>query len=378
MKMTVNGEAHDLEVEPRTTLLDALRDHLGLTGTKKGCDHGQCGACTVLVNGRRINACLALAVMHDGDEITTVEGLDDGDARRPCSGPSSTHDGFQCGYCTPGPALLRHRRCWARCAEGWPSHVSEDLEGRSQLTREELSERMSGNLCRCSCYPGINAAIRETPRRGRRMRPFDYVRADDAAGAAEAATRRRRLHRRRHQPAGPDEAGGDGARKAGRHLAPRPRRDRGRTTAACASARRSPTATSPPTRASAAIGRCCPARCSPAPAGQLRNKATTGGNLLQRTRCPYFYDTDTPCNKREPRHRAARRWRGEPQPRDPRHLGPLHRAASQRHGGGAARAGRRGRGAGAGRRARGSPRWTTSTACPATRRISRRCSSPAT
>ncbi len=157
--ITVNGQRHALDLDPRVTLLDALRDHLGLTGSKKGCDHGQCGACTVLVEGRRINACLSLAVMHDGEAVTTVEGLAEG-------GPSALqqafvdHDGMQCGYCTPGQicsatAMLDELRA------GWPSHVSADLEGEMALTHDELSERMSGNLCRCSCYPGINAAITE-------------------------------------------------------------------------------------------------------------------------------------------------------------------------------------------------------------------------
>jgi len=157
--LTVNGRPRTLDLDPRVTLLDALRDHLHLTGSKKGCDHGQCGACTVLVDGRRINACLSLAVAHDGDEITTVEGLSE-DGKSPLQTAFVRNDGMQCGYCTPGQicsatAVLRE------VAAGWPSHVSATLDGPVTLTRDELAERMSGNICRCSCYPGINAAILE-------------------------------------------------------------------------------------------------------------------------------------------------------------------------------------------------------------------------
>ncbi|WP_088624555.1 2Fe-2S iron-sulfur cluster-binding protein [Oceanicola sp. 22II-s10i] len=168
---TVNGSPFSLDIDPRVTLLDALRDHLNLTGSKKGCDHGRCGACTVLVDGRRINACLSLAVMHDGDEITTVEGLCK-DGRSPLQSAFVRHDGMQCGYCTPGQ-LCSATAVFREIADGWPSHVSETLDGPYALTREELAERMSGNICRCSCYPGINAAILEI--------------AEEDAGHAEAA-----------------------------------------------------------------------------------------------------------------------------------------------------------------------------------------------
>ena len=149
-----------LDADPRTTLLDALRHHLDLTGTKKGCDHGQCGACTVIVNGRRINACLTLACMHDGDDITTVEGLGTPDDLSPLQAAFVKHDGFQCGYCTAGQicsatAMLDEVRA------GWPSHVSDDLDAEVTLSDAEIAERMSGNLCRCSAYPGIVKAIRE-------------------------------------------------------------------------------------------------------------------------------------------------------------------------------------------------------------------------
>ena len=157
--LTINGADHTLDLDPRVTLLDALRDHLGLTGSRKGCDQGQCGACTVLVNGRRINSCLSLAVMHEGDAITTVEGLSDG-ALSPLQQAFIEHDGFQCGYCTPGQ-ICSATAMLDELAAGWPSHVSPSLEGPIDLTEAELAERMSGNLCRCSCYPGINAAIRD-------------------------------------------------------------------------------------------------------------------------------------------------------------------------------------------------------------------------
>jgi xanthine dehydrogenase YagT iron-sulfur-binding subunit len=158
--LKVNGRAHDLTPDPRTTLLDALREQLGLTGSKKGCDHGQCGACTVLVDGRRVNACLSLAVMHDGEDITTIEGLGSAGSLHPMQAAFVKHDGLQCGYCTPGQVcsavgMLREVR------SGMPSHVTADLEQPIQLTREEIRERMSGNLCRCSCYPNIVDAIVE-------------------------------------------------------------------------------------------------------------------------------------------------------------------------------------------------------------------------
>jgi xanthine dehydrogenase YagT iron-sulfur-binding subunit len=158
--LTINGQEHALDADPRTTLLDALRNHIGLTGSKKGCDHGQCGACTVIVNGRRINSCLTLACMHDGDEITTVEGLGQPGNLSPLQSAFVAHDGYQCGYCTPGQicsatAMLQEAK------DGWPSNVSDDLASEQKLTDEEISERMSGNICRCAAYPNIVDAIRE-------------------------------------------------------------------------------------------------------------------------------------------------------------------------------------------------------------------------
>lgn len=159
-KLTINDTEYDLDHDPRTTLLDVLRNHLGLCGTKKGCDHGQCGACTILVNGKRINSCLTLACMHDGDEITTIEGLGTPDEMSPLQAAFVEEDGFQCGYCTPGQicsatAMIEEAR------QGWPSHVTDDMEAAPNLTDAEIAERMSGNLCRCSAYPNIVAAIRK-------------------------------------------------------------------------------------------------------------------------------------------------------------------------------------------------------------------------
>ena len=160
MRLTVNGTTHDLTLDTRTTLLDALREHLDLNGSKKGCDHGQCGACTVLVEGRRINSCLTLAAMHDGEAITTIEGLGTEAELHPMQAAFLHHDGFQCGYCTPGQ-ICSSVGMLSEVKAGWPSHVSEDLVGKSDLTDGEIRERMSGNLCRCSAYPNIVAAIRD-------------------------------------------------------------------------------------------------------------------------------------------------------------------------------------------------------------------------
>ncbi|HEX3953230.1 MAG TPA: 2Fe-2S iron-sulfur cluster-binding protein [Stellaceae bacterium] len=160
VRLTVNGAEQNLTLDTRTTLLDMLREHLGLTGSKKGCDHGQCGACTVLVGGRRINSCLSLAAMHDGDKITTIEGLANGEKLHPLQAAFVQHDGFQCGYCTPGQicsaaGMLNEHKA------GWPSVVTDDLAAHPALSDGEIRERMSGNICRCSAYPNIVAAIRD-------------------------------------------------------------------------------------------------------------------------------------------------------------------------------------------------------------------------
>ena len=159
VSLTVNGKQHALELDTRTTLLDALREHLRLTGTKKGCDHGQCGACTVIVNGERINSCLSLAVQHEGDAVTTIEGLGTPDKLHPMQAAFVKHDGYQCGYCTPGQ-ICSAVGMLQEAADGWPSQVMEDVAAVVDLTEAEIRERMSGNICRCSAYPQIVAAIR--------------------------------------------------------------------------------------------------------------------------------------------------------------------------------------------------------------------------
>jgi xanthine dehydrogenase YagT iron-sulfur-binding subunit len=156
----VNGRPCTLTLDPRTTLLDALREHLGLTGAKKGCDQGQCGACTMIVNGQRINSCLTLAVMHAGDEVTSIEGLADDHGLHPMQAAFVRRDALQCGYCTPGQicsavAMLREHEA------GWPSYVTADVASAPVLNHAEIAERMSGNICRCSAYPNIVAAIRD-------------------------------------------------------------------------------------------------------------------------------------------------------------------------------------------------------------------------
>lgn len=160
--LTVNKQRHDLQVDVRTTLLDLLREDLKLTGTKKGCDHGQCGSCTVLVNGKRVNSCLTLAVMQNGHEVTTIEGLAEGAQLHPVQAAFIEHDGFQCGYCTPGQ-ICSVVGMLAEAKAGAPSAVTEKLavEGPIQLTDDEIRERMSGNLCRCGAYVGIVAAVRQ-------------------------------------------------------------------------------------------------------------------------------------------------------------------------------------------------------------------------
>jgi xanthine dehydrogenase YagT iron-sulfur-binding subunit len=159
--LQINGRPHSLTLDPRTTLLDALREHLALTGSKKGCDHGQCGACTVLIEGRRINSCLTLAVMHDGQPVTTVEGLAEGGNLHPLQTAFVEHDGFQCGYCTSGQ-ICSAIGMLAESQSGMPSYVTEDLtKPAADLTEAEIRERMSGNICRCAAYPNIVAAIKQ-------------------------------------------------------------------------------------------------------------------------------------------------------------------------------------------------------------------------
>src|ERR1700757_319578 len=161
ISLHVNGVNRDLSIEPRVSLLDALRDHLHLTGTKKGCDQGACGACTVLVDGERINSCLALAMQYEGRQITTIEGLSDAGRLHPLQQAFIQHDGFQCGYCTPGQ-ICSAVAMVAELRRGDPSYVTADLaEGPKGATRQEIRERMSGNLCRCGAHNGIVEAIEE-------------------------------------------------------------------------------------------------------------------------------------------------------------------------------------------------------------------------
>ncbi len=156
----VNGSQYALELDTRTTLLDALREDLQLTGTKKGCDHGQCGACTVIVDGTRINSCLTLAVMHEGGRITTIEGLGTPDALHPMQAAFIKHDGYQCGYCTPGQ-ICSAVAVLEEIGHGVPSHVTADLVAPPQITAAEMRERMSGNICRCGAYSNIAEAMAE-------------------------------------------------------------------------------------------------------------------------------------------------------------------------------------------------------------------------
>lgn len=167
VSLVINGQTKSLELDPRVTILDLLRERLRLTGTKKGCDHGQCGACTVLINGVRVNSCLTLAVMHDGDQITTIEGLAKGDQLHPMQAAFIQHDGFQCGYCTPGQ-ICSSVAMLAEVKAGAPSFVTPSITSIQpvSLTDDEIRERMSGNLCRCAAYPNIVAAIRSVHAEG--------------------------------------------------------------------------------------------------------------------------------------------------------------------------------------------------------------------
>ncbi|MFO1500648.1 MAG: 2Fe-2S iron-sulfur cluster-binding protein [Verrucomicrobiota bacterium] len=176
LELVVNGEKHQLRLDPRVTLLDLLREHLHLTGTKKGCDHGQCGGCTVLANGRRINSCLSLAVTHAGEAITTVEGLAPTGGLHPVQSAFIEHDGFQCGYCTSGQ-ICSTVALVTELQRGEVSFVTPNLSelGEIKLTDDEIRERLSGNICRCGAYPGIVAAARvvcQNARAGSNSKPI--------------------------------------------------------------------------------------------------------------------------------------------------------------------------------------------------------------
>jgi xanthine dehydrogenase YagT iron-sulfur-binding subunit len=160
VRLTVNGREQALELDTRTSLLDALREHLHLTGTKKGCDHGQCGACTVMVDGVRINSCLTLAVMHEGAEVTTIEGLGTPDRLHAMQAAFVKHDGYQCGYCTPGQ-ICSAVAVLDEIKAGIPSHVTADITAAPEFSVDEVRERMSGNICRCGAYSNIIEAITE-------------------------------------------------------------------------------------------------------------------------------------------------------------------------------------------------------------------------
>jgi xanthine dehydrogenase YagT iron-sulfur-binding subunit len=168
LSVTVNGQARGIAVEPSTTLLEALRDGLGLTGTKKGCDRGECGACTVHVDGRRILSCMTLAAMQDGKHITTIEGLEQGGNLHPLQAAFIERDGFQCGFCTSGQ-IMSGVAMIEEAKAGWPSAATPDLSrpfGVADLSKAEIRERMSGNLCRCACYPNIVQAVADAAGRG--------------------------------------------------------------------------------------------------------------------------------------------------------------------------------------------------------------------
>ncbi|WP_201541189.1 2Fe-2S iron-sulfur cluster-binding protein [Psychrobacter faecalis] len=159
LTLTINQQDYQLDnLDPRTTLLDVCRQHLQITGPKKGCDHGQCGACTMLINGRRVNSCLTLAIMHDGDEITTIEGIGMPESLSDLQQAFKDHDAFQCGYCTPGQ-ICSATALIEEIKQNWPSYVTTDLQNPDGLLIQEIAERMSGNICRCSAYPNIINAI---------------------------------------------------------------------------------------------------------------------------------------------------------------------------------------------------------------------------
>ncbi len=296
----VNGRAQTLDLDTRTTLLDALREHLHLTGTKKGCDHGQCGACTVLVDGRRINACLTLAVMHDGAKVTTIEGLGTPQKLHPMQAAFVKHDGYQCGYCTPGQ-ICSAVAVIDEIDRGIPSYVSADLTAQAGAKRRRVArahERQYLPLWRLLEHRRGD----QRSRRGAHMKAFSYERAGTPEEAAAAVE---------HQPHAKFIAGGTNLLdlmklqiETPTHLVDvnrlgldtiDPTADGGLRVGALV--RNTELAADPRVRRDyAVLSRALLAGAS----GQLRNKATTAGNLLQRTRCPYFYDTAQPCNKRQP------------------------------------------------------------------------------
>jgi len=299
VKLQINGRPHSLALDPRTTLLDALREHLALTGSKKGCDHGQCGACTVLIEGRRINSCLTLAVMHDGQSVTTIEGLAEGDNLHPLQTAFVEHDGFQCGYCTSGQ-ICSAIGMLAESQQGMPSYVTEDLtKPAAELTDAEIRERMSGNICRCAPTPTSWRPLSKARGYQHESLYLPTRRLDGASGRCRRQPRREN-HCRWHQFARPDEIAGRDALEPDRYQPPAARQDRRdfRWGLACRHAGTQQRSRRRPARA-AALRRAEPRRCWLRQCA-VAQQATTGGNLLQRTRCYYFYDITKPCNKRSP------------------------------------------------------------------------------
>ena len=304
--LQIDGHPSSLQIEPRVSLLDALRERLGMTGTKKGCNQGACGACTVLVDGERILSCLALAVQYEGKEITTIEGLGP-ETLHPMQRAFIAHDGFQCGYCTPGQicsaiGMLREFR------NGSPSAVTQDVSAPlADLTDEEIKERMSGNLCRCGAYVGICAAVREAFNSGvSNVNNFSYSRATTVEDA---------VHLFSTLEAPKFLGGGTNLVDLMREDIEHPKALIDVTTLSssgitelpdggisiAAAVKNSAVASHPlirerfPVLAQAILF---------GASGQIRNMATTAGNLMQRTRCYYFYDEASACNKRTPRFRV--------------------------------------------------------------------------
>jgi xanthine dehydrogenase YagT iron-sulfur-binding subunit len=305
--LRVNGAVHRIDIDTRTTLLDVLRERLGLTGTKKGCDHGQCGTCTILLDERRANSCLLLAVAHQDAEIVTIEGLAaDGETLHPLQRAFITHDAFQCGYCTPGQ-LCSAVGMLREAAAGWPSAVTADLApdltvGQVLLTGDEIRERMSGNCAAAAPTPTSCRRLRTSPpgadgSGGTTMKPFHYERASDAAGA---------VARLAQMPTGAFLGGGTNLVDLMKldiaqpdllvnitHLpfdCIEPLTDGGLRLGALV--RNSDLAADRTIRARYPV---LAQALLAGGSGQLRNLATTGGNLLQRTRCFYFQDTTKPA-----------------------------------------------------------------------------------
>ncbi len=336
--LSVNGTTHELELDHRTTLLDALREHLDLTGAKKGCDHGQCGACTVLLDGRRANACLLLAVAVGDRAVTTIEGLGSGDDLHPMQRAFVDHDALQCGYCTPGQicsavAMLDEARA------GWPSAVTADVSAEPQLDEAEIRERMSGNICRCGAYVNIVAAIA-----GVRASEAVRLRAPGRRRRGGAAGRHRRcaLPGRRHESRRPDETRRRDTQPARRRDRPAARRHRRRLRRPADRSRRDQlrsrrTSTGPRAVPGAQRGN----------AGR-RVRAAAQHRDGRRQRAPAH-----PLLLLPGRHEAVQRApagerlsgpRGRaPQSRHPRRVAGMHRHAPVRHGGRSRRAGRFGR-----------------------------------